>query len=412
LNGGAIFPLDLRTEASVKFADWIAREQITVYQSSPTAFRNLIGLAHESHDFSNLRLIRLDGESVYKSDVELYRGAFSSRCILVNSYSSTETGTISVYYIDKTSELSGTQAPAGYPVSGKEIFLLDSHGREVGTAGQGEVSVRSRFLAPGYWRRPELTAEKFLDDGTDGARSYRTGDFGQRAEPGCLELMGRKDFRVKIRNFSVDLGEIEGVLTTHPDVKHAAVIREHEVEPEPRIVAYIVPQNEAAPTASHLRRFVKERLPDYMIPSLFVFLGEITVLSSGKIDRRALPDPGRFRPNLDLPYCPPETVLERQLAEIWARVLSVEPIGIHDSFFDLGGHSLAATRIVSQIIRTLRVEIPPAILFGAPTVAQMALAISDHQCKKMHVGLEELIDQIEALREDEARDFVPRAREP
>ena len=406
LNGGTLFPLDLRKDGSLNFADWIADERITVYQSSPTAFRNLIGVASRRHVFSHLRLVRLDGEPVYNSDVELYRKMFSPQCVLVNSYSSTETGTISLYYIDKTTELSGTQAPAGYPVCGKEVLFLDDNGNEVESGKSGEVSVRSLFLSSGYWGRPQLTAEKFVSAGPHQAQSYRTGDLGQRSKFGWIELEGRKDLRVKIRNFSVDLTEIDAVLSAHPDVKHAAATRHHDAGHDSVIVGYVVARKKPPPTVSQLRRFLEARLPDYMIPTSFVFLSGIPLLGSGKIDRRALPRPERSRPYLDVAYASPETPLEKELLAIWCQVLELDRIGVHDSFLDLGGHSLAATRIVSQAMQKFQLDIPISALLEAPTIAEMATLVKQRHSAWPAGAMKGFLEELEALPEEQAQTLL------
>jgi acyl carrier protein len=391
----------------VHFAQWLFDEQITVYQSSPTAFRHLTASAPAHDRFPHLRLIRLDGEAVYKSDIDVYRENFSRDCILVNSLSSTETGTVSLYYADHSTPVVGTRLPAGYPVSGKEVLLLDENGIELGIEQTGEIAVKSRFLAAGYWRTPELTADKFLNGPGSREIIYLTGDLGCRTKDGCLELAGRKDCRVKIRNFTVDLAEIEALLAEHPNVKHAAAIHEENQKTDPRIVAYVVPRDQPAPTVSQLRRFARERLPEYMVPSVFIVLEGLPLLGSGKLDRRALPRPDQLRPNLDNPYSPPRNLVENELAKIWAQFLSLDRIGIHDNFYELGGNSLTATRIVSEVIRTFQREIPLDALLGAPTVAHMAATILSHQEQDpARTDMAQIVEELEALREEEAGQFL------
>lgn len=414
LNGAALCPFFIRDEALFRLADWLIQERITSYCSFPTAFRHFAGALPGGKQFPALRMIRLEGEPIFKSDVELYRKYFPSECVLINSFSSTETGPVCVYFVDKDSDMTGTRVPAGYPVEGMEVLLLDERGREVGPGETGEVAVKGRFLSSGYWRRPELTREKFFSEPQSGEdRIYTTGDLGRWSENGYLELCGRKDFQVKVRSFRVDVGEVEAVLATHPGVKEVTVIGKQDESENTRLIAYFVPRGEPAPTVSSLRKFVTERLPDYMIPALFVTLDRLPLLSTGKVDRPALPEPGKSRPEMDSPYAPPGTRREEEVAKIWGQVLWLDRIGIHDNFFDLGGDSLAATKILSQIFKQFQIEIPLRALFESPTVAAMAAAIDEHRGKELDErDLERILTELESLSHEEAQSRLNESRSP
>ena len=405
LNGAALCPFYIADEGLAYLADWLIQEQMTLYNSFPTAFRHFLSALPDTCNFSNLRLIRLADEPVYRSDVELYRKHFSSDCLFVNSFCSTETGPMCVYFLDKAMEVAGTFVPAGFPVDGMEVVVLDEHGKQVGSNQPGEIAVRSRYLSSGYWGRPELTQEKFFSGPqTEEERLYLTGDLGQFSDDGCLELLGRKDFQVKIRSFRVDVGEVEAELAVHPGVKEVAVIGKKDHSENTRLVAYLVPHSRPAPTVSSLRAFLKDRLPDHMIPTAFVTLDKLPLLSAGKVDRRALPDPGHARPELDTPHVTPRTSIERELWRIWTEVLGLGQIGIHDNFFDLGGDSLTATRVVSQVIKAFQLDLPVKSLFDSPTVAEMAIVVAQNQAKK--VGQEELarlLSELESITETEAQ---------
>ena len=405
LNGAALCPFYAQEEGLVELADWLIQEQITFYYSFPTAFRHFVNALSYGNNFSKLRLIRLEGEPVYRSDVELYRKHFSSECLLVNSFSSTETGPICLYFLDKDTEVTGTCVPAGYPVDGVRVLLVDELGEEVGCNQPGEIAVQSPFLSSGYWQRHELTHAKFqspVDGGND--RVYLTGDLGRCWEDGCLELIGRKDFQVKIRSFRVDIAEVEAVLKLHPEVKEITIIASNDQSDNTRLIAYLVPRSYPSPTINGLRDFLKERLPDYMIPSAFVTLEKLPLMSTGKVDRRALPDPGTSRPNLDTHYVAPRTRDEEELAQIWAEVLPVDHVGIHDNFFDLGGHSLAAMRVVSQVIKNFQLELPLQSLFQSPTIAEMAAVIMEHRGKQLGDDeLERILDELELMSDEEAK---------
>jgi acyl carrier protein len=261
-----------------------------------------------------------------------------------------------------------------------EVLLLDDDGKETAANQIGEMSVRSRYLSPGYWRRPELSQTKFLPDPNGGEeRNYRTGDLGVMLDDGCLVHMGRKDFQVKVRGYRIEVGEIEAALLNLDNVKEAVVVLREDRSGDKRLVAYIVPSRQPAPTVTTLRNALAENLPSYMVPSAFVLQDTLPLLPNGKLDRQTLPDADNSRPNLDTPFIVPETAVEQTLAKIWAKVLNVDQIGIHDNFFDLGGQSLAAMGIISQVIKHFQVELPLRSLFQSPTVADMATVIAEYR---------------------------------
>jgi amino acid adenylation domain-containing protein len=405
LNGAALYPFDVKEHGLVHLADWLIQEEITIYESFTTAFRHFVSTLSGKETFPKLRLIRLEGEPVYKRDVELFRKHFSSQCLFVNSFSSTETGTVCFYFVDKDTEITGSRVPVGYPAEGMQVLLLDESGREVGFDQPGEIAVKSRFLSSGYWQRPELTQEKFLSEPDGGEEHlYLTGDLGQMSNDGCVEHLGRKDFQVKIRGFRVDIGEVEAMLVDHPGIKQAAVVAGEDQSGDTKLVAYVVPNTPSAPTVSNLRHFLREKLPDYMIPSTFVKMDEIPLTATGKINRRALPDPDNARPDLDTIYVAPQTPTEKAVTKIWAEILCLDRVGIHDDFLELGGHSLAATRVVSQVINVFRVGLPVQSLLQAPTVADMATAVLLAKIKEIgQEDIERMLIELESLSDEAAR---------
>ncbi|HEV8344582.1 MAG TPA: AMP-binding protein [Candidatus Binatia bacterium] len=380
LNGAALFPFDLHKEGLDPLAKWLMRENISMYFSVPTLFRRFVGTLDESERISSVRLIYLGSEGVTKEDVELFKKHFSAECILVNSLASNETGTARQYFIDKDTEIEGSTVPVGYEVRDKEVLLLDEEGKKVGFNQMGEIAVRSRFLSPGYWRKPDLTQTKFLADPNGGdERIYLTGDLGLMLPDGCLLHMGRKDFQVKVRGIKIEVGEIESILLALEQVKEVAVVASEGQGEEKRLIAYVVAAANCQPTVSVLRRALREKLPDYMIPSAFVLLEALPLTPTGKLDRRALPDPGRSRPELETPLVLPRTEVERKLARIWAEAFGLEEVGIHDDFFELGGDSLLATQLVSRVCTALEVELPQTCVFEEPTVAELATRITQAQ---------------------------------
>jgi amino acid adenylation domain-containing protein len=413
LTGARLCPFDARKEGLIHLADWLRREKITVYYSFPTAFRYFVSALSGSETFSDLRLIEFEGEPVFRSDVELYKRHFSSRCLMVNTLSSAETGTVSLYFLDKNTPLNSDRVPVGYPVEGVDVLVLDDAGSPVDYDQVGEVAVRSRFLASGYWRKPDVTSQRFVPQ-TDGKTEtdylYLSGDLGRLSQDGCLQLLGRKDFQVKIRGFRVDLTEVETVLAGHPQLKHVVVIGQNTQAGNTQIVAYVVPQSDPGPAVPSLRAFLKHKLPDYMIPSTFVFLDALPLMNTGKVDRRALPDTGNRRPELDTFHVPPRTSIEKALSQIWAVTLGIDAVGIHDNFFDLGGHSLAATRVISQVIQTFQLELPLKALFDSPTVAEMAVVITQRGEKKASPkDIERILAEVEAISEEEAERGLARS---
>jgi amino acid adenylation domain-containing protein len=199
LNGAAVFPFNVKEQGLTRLAGWLIQEEITIYHSVATSFRHFIGTLTGEETFPKLRLIRLGSETIYKQDVELYRRHFPQDCILYVGMSTTETGSVCRYFVDKETEITDNVVPAGHAVEGMEILLLDDEGQTVGLNQVGEIAVRSRCLSPGYWRRPDLTRAKFLPDPEGGdKRIYLTGDLGRMRPDGCLEHLGRKDFQVKI----------------------------------------------------------------------------------------------------------------------------------------------------------------------------------------------------------------------
>jgi acyl carrier protein len=292
----------------------------------------------------------------------------------------------------------------GYPIPGKKVFLLDDAGRDVGPGEVGEIVVKTRHQNDQYWRSEELTKTKFIPDPDGGEEiTCLTGDLGKFLPDGFLVHLGRKDFIVKIRGYRVDFGEAERALLEHPGVKEACVTAWEREDGEKYLAAYVVARDGGRPTVDEFRRFLREKLPDFMQPSAFMFM-ETLPLTNGKVDRRQLPKPEAKRPELSQSYAPPRSEIERILAEIWAQVLSLDRVGIHDDFFELGGHSLAATRIVSRIVEKFGVELPVKSLFQSPTIADMARVMvigtgepaSDEELKR-------LLAEIESMSEEEAK---------
>ena len=373
LTGAGLYPFNVKEAGIPQLIAWLTQEEITIYHSSASLFRQVVNALTGEEDFSRIRLIRSASETGTKGDVELYRRYFSADCLFTNGLSSTETGTSSLYFVDKDTPITADTVPLGYPLQDMEILVLDEDGREVGCNRVGEIAVRSRYLALGYWRQPDLTEARFRPDpGGGDHRIYLTGDVGRRSQDGCLEHLGRKDFQVKVRGYRVETADVEAKLIDHPGIKQVVVIGRGTRSGDMQLLAYVVPAAQPGPSISGLRGFLQEKLPDYMIPSAFVMLEQMPLTPNGKVDRSALPALRTSRPALPTPFLAPRTPAEQELAHIWSEVLCLDRVGIHDNFFDLGGHSLAAARIITRVIQTLQLELAIKALFDAPTVADMA----------------------------------------
>jgi amino acid adenylation domain-containing protein len=398
LNGAALYPRDIKAEGVANLATWLIQEEITVWNSGAPLLRHFLDTLTGEETFPQLRLIKLGSEQVSKRDVERYKKHFSPDCVLVNTLSSTETGTLREYFIDKETPITSSTVPVGYAVEDKEVLLLDDAGQDVGRNSVGEITVSSCYLSPGYWRWPDLTQTAFHPDPRGGsARVYRTGDLGRLLPDGCLEHLGRKDFQVKIRGYRVEVAEIEMALLALESIKAAVVVAREDQPGRKRLVAYMVPVEKSPPTVSTLRHALAEKFPDYMIPSAFVMLRALPLTPNGKVDRPALPAPEGTRPDLDTPFAAPRTAVEEELTQIWAEVLSFDQVGIHDNFFDLGGHSLAATQIIARVVKRFQLELPIQFLFQAPTVAEMAAVIAQGRETKLGEGdLARILAEVEA----------------
>jgi thioesterase domain-containing protein/acyl carrier protein len=293
----------------------------------------------------------------------------------VAGYGASEASGIVEYPMRHDTPLPAARVPAGYPLDGVEIRVLDDNGRAVDDGQAGEVAVRGRYLADGYWRQPELTQATFLTDPADpGMRVYRTGDVGRLRPDGCLELLGRKDHQVKVRGYRVHPGQIEAALAEHEAIREAVVTAAADTDADSRLVAYFVAAVSPAPHAGVLRQFLRARLPAYMVPSVFVSLESLPVNANGKVDRAALPPPPMWarRP---ADFVAPRSPLEHQLAGIWEDLFGMGPIGATDDFFDLGGDSLLAAALVTAVEETCGRAVSPSVLLDAPTVGALALAL-------------------------------------
>ena len=408
LNGATLLSFDVMKDGVGRLASWLCGERISISLISGPLFRALCETLSDGQIFPDLRALRLTSEAVYPRDVALYKKHFSKQCIFVSGLSTSETGPLGKILISHETEITGTEVPVGYPVKDKEILILDDQGADVGFDTIGEIVVRSRYLSPGYWKRPDLNATKFKFEPSGAeARLYYTGDLGTIGRDGCLVHKGRKDFRVKVRGYGVETAEVEKVLSSHPAIRECYIIPQTCSAGELRLVAYFATGGSLAPSTTDLRAFLKATLAEYMIPSAFVPLDSIPLTAAGKVDRAALPPLLPSRPALNTAFVAPRWSTEERLATIWSEILGIDQIGVHDDFFDLGGHSLAATRIVVQVVKVFQVNVPIHALFDAPTIAEMAAIITANQTERASdAELAQMFREIEAMTEEEAQGLV------
>ncbi len=362
-------------------AAWAVRRGISVVHLTPAMLELLAGGEEAGILLPDLRWAFVVGDLLRRSEVaRLQRIAPALTC--VNLYGSTESQrSVSYSVVPPPGVVAGREVlPLGRGIKEVDLLVLNAAGGRAGIGEVGEVYIRSRHLAAGYLGDPELTARRFLPnpfrskDGDPGDRLYRTGDLGRARLDGEVEFAGRADQQVKIRGFRIEPGEVEAALRRHPGVAECVVVARGEREK--RLVAYLVPRGTIGPTARELRAFLGERLPDYMVPAVYVLLEALPLTATGKVDRRALPEPGAEESGEGAaPRLPLENPAEELIAGIWSELLGVAQVGSGDNFFDLGGHSLLATRVLSRVREAFGVEVPLRALFEAPTVAGLAAAV-------------------------------------
>jgi amino acid adenylation domain-containing protein len=341
---------------------------VTLINTVPSAIAELLKVDGVP---ASVHTVNLAGEPLQNSLVQrLYQQDTIQQ--VFNLYGPSEDTTYSTFALMNKGD---RESPTiGRPIANTQIYILDNHLQPVPIGVPGELHIGGAGLARGYLNRPDLTREKFIPNPFSDepqARLYKTGDLARYLPDGNIQFLVRRDHQVKIRGFRIEIGEIEAVLSQHPDVREAVVIARDDQPGNKRLVAYVVPNQELGATASELRRLLKEKLPDYMVPSAFVILKEMPLTPNGKVDRRGLPAPDSSQRSLETSFVPPRTPTEALLAAIWSDILGLE-VGIHDNFFEVGGHSLQATQVISRLREAFCVELPLRRLFESPTIAELS----------------------------------------
>jgi amino acid adenylation domain-containing protein len=412
LNGGSIYPYDIKETGFGALPNWLVTHEITIVRTVPTTFRDFMATLERDRKFPSVRVLSVGGEPMLRDDLDYFNRHFPGHCVLVHALGPTECLTVCWALIPHGTHIAEVKLPIGYPLKDKDVLVLDDNRRELGDGEVGELAVKSRYISLGYWRDPERTRSVFLPDpaGT-AARIYLTGDLGLRRADGCLVHVGREDFQVKIRGFRIDVAEIEIALRAIEAVADAVVVgRQDEVSAQ-RLVAYFVPATHPPVTITKLRQSLARTLPDYMIPSSFVSMDALPQTPNGKTDRLRLPPPPRNRPDLDNPFVAPGTTTETELSAIWSEVLGIDRLGINDNFFELGGDSLLATRIVTRVMKKFRADLPIRTLFDTPTIAQQAEQLLLRQTNAISAEtLATILNEVESLSDEEIHRRLTSAR--
>ena len=368
LNGATLLPFDVRARGAVALANWLADQKPTIYHSVPSLFRHLMSCGVP---LPSLRVIRLEGDLARGIDVEVFNRHFDSRCVLVNGLGATETGISAQYFIEHGTTVPGPVVPVGHSTADMRIDVVDTQGQPVPVGELGEVVVTSRYLARGYWRRPDLTDAAFRTiDGK--ARMYRTRDLGCIDARGRLQCHGRVDLLTKVRGEWVDLSVLERMLATCAGVKDAIATVVEDAASSPRLTAYVVADDGATVSSDRLRDALRAHsLPQHAMPSQFVMLERWPLDLNGKVDRKALAAmTGSARAGVA-----PRTPTEQLVADVFCRALDIAAVGLTDDFFELGGDSLKAVEVSLELVRLTGSELALGAFQHATSVEALARII-------------------------------------
>ena len=378
-SGATLFLLEDQSVTDMKqILGLLEQEGITCVLSTVPSFWRAFFAYAENHPVKsrNMRLITVSGEVLYGSDCIKLRQIFGPQLTLVNTFGPTESTIVATYY-QVPQEIDPEKAVyVGRPIQNYQVYILDDYLSPVPLGVVGDLYIGGEGLAIGYLYQPGVTATSFIPNpfsNKPGDRLYHTGDRVRYLPDGTLEFIGRSDRQVKIRGKRVEIGEVEAVLRTHPKVFDCAVTSIPEKKLETTLIAYITSgSDQEIPATPDLRSYLQDKMPDYMVPSIFIPTDNLPLTSTGKINYQELPLPETQPLGFGDETLPPTTETEQLLTKIWGTHLGMEPIGIRDDFFDLGGHSLMAIRIMADIEKTFGIEIPLAILFQATTIADLA----------------------------------------
>jgi amino acid adenylation domain-containing protein len=418
LIGGRTIIVDTETVCNPeKLFNILKEEKLTLVELVPVVLSGLLDyvshLSTEERELPELKWMMVTGESASVKLVNQWLHLYPSIPI-VNAYGPTEAADdIAQFIVEKPLPENQRSVPIGKPLANLNLYILDSQMQLAPIGVPGEICVSGFGVGEGYWKNEEKTNASFVPNpfpniakplpGTNNDLIYKTGDLGRWLSDGNIEFLGRIDRQVKIRGFRIELGEIEAVLHQHGSVQEAVVIDLEDDFGNSQLVAYVVAQAKPSPTISELHHFLKEKLPDYMVPSAFVMLDNLPLTPSGKVDRKALPQPDSLRPELETAYAIPQNQMERVIAEVWQKALDVEQVGIYDNFFELGGHSLKMLQVYSKLREILPMNLSLMELFKYPTISSLARYLSqgetenfqDEKKQKIEAGRSRIKQRLE-----------------
>lgn len=372
LNGATIIPFDLKADGLGKLAQILKTQKVNMMRPPIQVLRSFLDTLQAGESFPDIRYVFATGDVFYRVDVERLRKVIPVEAIIVHQYAMSEAGILAVNQIHHDTLLDSEVAPAGRPVKGKELIILDEDGHALPAGEVGEICVRTKIALPGYWGKQHEKSNRFIPDPKDQTQNmFLTGDLGRLRSDGQLEHTGRKDWRVKILGYSVDLLAIEHTLMLSSDIQRAVVVALNDPEDQKRLVAYVLPSLNKQPDSNKLLSLVTAHLPSYMVPALIVFVAEFPLGNGGKVDRGALPMPNWDARTLSTEYEAPTNPLENKLVEIWKKILKIKQLGVGDNFFDLGGDSLMALEMSLEVERALSKNVPQ-IFFKNPTISSLA----------------------------------------
>jgi len=379
ISGGClhVIPIEVSREGE-SFREYADRNPIDVMKIVPSHLAALLDSAGHNQLLPRKFLIT-GGESLTAPLLEKVR-SLSPHCEVVNHYGPTETtiGSLTMRLAKYRNDSGVGVIPIGRPIANTRTYILDARRELVPVGVAGELYIAGEGVTAGYLNQPDLTAERFFQEcftGDPASRMYRTGDLARYLPDGTIEFLGRTDDQVKIRGYRIELGEVESVLVRHDAVQQAIVTARADETGDRRLVAYVVLRDTTPAVTDSLRAWMREQLPEYMIPACIVFLARLPLTSNGKVDRQHLPNPADSQTQAGV-YIAPRNAVETGIAEIWSDVLHLNRISIEDNFFEIGGHSLLATQVISRVRRRLNIDVPLRVLFETPTITALAEAVT------------------------------------
>ncbi len=409
--GGKTVIVDTETVCNPqKLFEVIQSQNITIIELVPVVLTGLLNyicsLSADVRLLPELKWMMVTGESVSVELVNKWLQLYPAIKV-VNAYGPTEAADdITQLIIDHPLAENLSTVPIGKPLANLNLYILDSQMQLLPIGVPGEICVSGFGVGLGYWQNEASTKSSFIPNpfvnyakplpGTNTDLIYKTGDLGRWLPDGNIEFLGRIDHQVKIRGFRVELGEIESLLSQHPGVRETVVVAQKQEQGNQQLIAYVVANTQSAPNISELRSFLKEKLPDHMLPSAFVMLESLPLTPSGKVDRQALPVPDNLRPELESTYVMPQTQIEQVIATAWQKVLNVEKVGIEDNFFELGGHSLLMLQIYSQLRELLPKKLSLMEMFKYPTINSLGKFLSQEENQDFLKTNEESNEKIQA----------------